>query len=269
MQSQAGKYTLATGKAAARRLHILHRVYSPVARRVLTEAGLEPGMSVADFGCGVGATTRMLAEMVGPTGRVTGIDVSAEQVEQARAPCQAEGIENATFVEASAYETGLPRDSLDLVYCRFLLLHLTDPARGLREMRDVLKPGGLLVVEDGNLMTGGSVPESGLHWFPDLFGRVGPKRGVDYGIADNLFHLVREAGFPRPDIFIHQPAAAYGEDRMLLQLSVEEIGPACVDTGLLSADELGDVLAEMRAATDDPDVLVLMPRMSLVWARKP
>jgi len=268
MTSPAGKYTLATGKAAARRLHILHNIFSPVARRVLVEAGVAPGMSVADFGCGVGATTRMLAEMVGPSGRVTGIDLSAEQLGEAQALCAAEGLQNTTFVEASAYETGLPRDSFDLVYCRFLLLHLTDPARGLREMRDVLKPGGLLVVEDGNLMTGSSVPPSGLHWFADLFGRVGAKRGVDYGLADNLFHLVREAGFPRPEIFIHQPAAAHGENRLLPLLSVEEIGPALIDTGLLTADELKTVLAEMRAATDDPDVLVLMPRMSLVWARK-
>jgi len=269
MQPQTGKYTLATGKAGASRLHLLHRIYSPVAQRVLTEAGLEPGMSVADFGCGVGATTRMLAEMVGPTGRVTGVDLSAEQLAEGRALCETEGIRNATLVEASAYETGLPRNSFDLAYCRFLLLHLTDPARAVREMRDVLKPGGILVVEDGNLMTAGSVPHSGLHWFPDLFGQLGPKRGVDYGVADKLFHLVRAAGFPKPGVFIHQPAAASGEERLLLQQSVEEIGPACVDTGLLTADGLKNVLAEMQAASDDPDVLVLMPRMWLVWARKP
>jgi len=267
--TQSENYTLATGKAAARRLHILHRVCSPVARRVLAEAGLAPGMSVADFGCGVGATTRMLAEMVGPTGHVTGIDMSAAQLEEARGLCEADGIQNATFVEASAYDTGLPRDSFDLAYCRFLLLHLTDPARGLREMRDVLKPGGLLVVEDGNLMAAGSEPRSGQHWFPDLFGRLGPMRGVDYGVADRLFHLVRDAGFPKPDVIFHQPAAAYGEDRLLLQLSVEEIGPACVESGLLTEDELKNVLAEMQVASDDPDVLVMMPRMSLVWARKP
>lgn len=63
-----GEYSLATGEAAVRRLTALHRVYSPTGRRILLRAGLQPGMAVADFGCGVGATTRTLAEMGGPRG---------------------------------------------------------------------------------------------------------------------------------------------------------------------------------------------------------
>ena len=61
---------------------------------------------------------------------------------------------------ASALDTGLPRNSFDVVYCRFLLLHLTDPQACLREMREVLKPGGIILIEDGNLMTAGSNPPS-------------------------------------------------------------------------------------------------------------
>jgi tRNA A58 N-methylase Trm61 len=63
---RAGAYALATGADAVRRLHLLHKIYSPAGTRVLLQAGLKEGMRVADFGCGVGATTRMLAEMVGP-----------------------------------------------------------------------------------------------------------------------------------------------------------------------------------------------------------
>jgi SAM-dependent methyltransferase len=231
-------------------------------------AGLNPGMAVADFGCGVGATTRMLAEMVGPSGHVTGIDVSAAQLEQGRNACQAEGIANATFLEASATATGLPRDSFDLVYCRFLLLHLVDPAACLREMLEILKPGGVLVVEDGDLTSAGSTPASSLHWFAELFGRLGPTRGLDYTLANRLYHLVKSAGFPEPDIEIHQPAVARGEDRFLLQWTVEEAAPAYVASGLVTAAEMNTILADMDRDTKNPDILPLMPRMSLVWARK-
>src|ERR1700748_3335035 len=125
MQPKAalGAYSLATGEAAVTRLSALHRIHSPAGRRILLQAGLQPGMKVADLGCGVGATTRTLAEMVGPTGHVTGIDLSAAQLEQGRKLCHAEGMTNTTFLEASATATGLPRGSFDLVYCRFLLLH--------------------------------------------------------------------------------------------------------------------------------------------------
>jgi len=132
-------YVLATGAAAVRRLHVLHDVYAPAGRRVLLQAGLKEGMRVADFGCGVGAVTRMLAEMVGPAGHVTGVDINRAQLAEASTFCEQNGLKNTTFVEASAYNTRLPKNSFDLVYCRFLLLHLQNPAECLREMRDVLK----------------------------------------------------------------------------------------------------------------------------------
>src|SRR3954470_22261783 len=112
-------YVLARGAAAVRRLHTLHNIYSPAGQRILRQAGITAGMRVADFGCGVGVVSRMLAEMVGPSGSVTGIDVNAAQLEEAAALCAAAGLNNASFVKASAYSTGLPRGSFDLVYCRF------------------------------------------------------------------------------------------------------------------------------------------------------
>ena len=72
----------------------------------------------------------------------------------------------------------------DFVYCRFLLLHLPDPAACLKEMWDVLKPGGVLVVEDGDLASATSVPRTALDSFADLFGRLGPMRGLDYSLGE-------------------------------------------------------------------------------------
>lgn len=211
----------------------------------------------------------MLAELVGSSGHVTGVDVSAVQLEQGRDLCRTAKIANVTFVEASATETGLPRNSLDLVYCRFLLLHLVDPAACLREMREVLKPGGILVVEDGDLTSAGSTPVSSLRAFADLFGRLGPMRGLNYALATNLYHLVKAAGFPDPDIEIHQPAIARGEDRFLLKWSVEEAGSAYIAAGLVTSEELRNIVSDMDRDTRNLDILALMPRMSLVWARKP
>src|ERR1044072_7246664 len=95
MQTQSeingrGEYVLATGDAAANRLRILHNVYGPGARELLLRAGIKPGMRVVDLGCGTGMTTQLLAELVGPTGKVIGVDYSAAQVKQARAQLPAE-----------------------------------------------------------------------------------------------------------------------------------------------------------------------------------
>jgi SAM-dependent methyltransferase len=267
--SHQAPYSLATGSAAVRRLTALHEVYSPVGRRVLLRAGLKEGMSVADFGCGVGMVTRMLAEMVGPSGSVTGIDISAAQVEQAREISAREGFRNITFREASACESGLPRASFDLAYCRFLLLHLPDPAACLQEMLAVLKPNGILVVEDGDLTSAMSQPPTAQNAFADLFGRLGPTRGLDYSMSKDLLPLVKAAGVQNLNIEIHQPALVSGAPRYLLKWSVEEAGDSFVNAKLITADELARTLIEMQDAIDDPDVLILGPKMSLVTGNKP
>jgi hypothetical protein len=70
-------------------------------------------------------------------------------------------------------------------------------------------------------------------------------------------------------IHIHQPAIAAGEPKSLLELSVREAGDAFVSAGLVKSSELQLILAKMRCATDDPNVLALMPPMTQVWAVKP
>jgi ubiquinone/menaquinone biosynthesis C-methylase UbiE len=263
-----GQYALATGEQAVGRLKVLHSIYSPVGREVLLEAGIAPGMKVADFGCGTGTMTHTLASIIGVSGSVTGIDVNAPQLEQARQLCDQEGFENTVFVQADACNTGLPRNAFDFVYCRFLLLHLPDPAACLREMRDILRPGGILVVEDGDLASAASVPPTALDAFADLFSRLGAVRGVDYSLANRLCHLVHEARFSQISLKVHQPAERAGASGLLLKWSVQEAAPAFIDAGLIKRDQLQYLLSEMQSAADNPDVLALAPRMSLVWARR-
>ncbi len=263
-----GQYALATGADAVGRLKVLHKIYSPAGYEALREAGISEGMLVADFGCGAGVTSRLLASLVGPSGSVTGIDLHAAQVEQASYLSAIEGVTNVKFMAADACKTGLLENQFDLVYCRFLLLHLPDPDACLREMWRVLKPGGILVVEDGDLASACSVPPTALDSFGSLFSRLGPVRGVDYSVGNRLWHLVADAGFTITDVKVHQPAERAGSVGELLKWSVEEAGPAFVGAGLITSEQLQHTMLEMENAAKDPAVLALGPRMSLVSGRK-
>src|SRR2546430_1043682 len=86
--------------------------------------------------------------------------------------------------------------------------------------RVLLKPGGIALVEDGDLATAGSQPPTALNAFADLFTRLGPTRGLNYSMARNLYHLVASAGFRDPEIEIHQPALSRGKERLILKWSM-------------------------------------------------
>lgn len=266
--THSAQYALATGANAVGRLNVLHHVYLPSGLQALIQAGLAEGMTVADFGCGTGTMTRTLALRVGPSGSVTGIDMHSAQLEQARKSCISAGLANTRFIEADACTTGLGANTFDLVYCRFLLLHLSNPVACLHEMQRVLKPGGILVVQDGDLASATSVPATALDAFAELFCRLGPIRGVDYSIANRLCHLVADAGFSEIGLRVHQPAERGGASGLLLKWSVQEAGPAFIEAGLITSDQLKRTLSEMEIAAKNPDVLALAPRMSSVWGRK-
>ena len=137
----------------------------------------------------------------------------------------------------------------------------------LREMRDLLKPEGILVCEDGDLTSAGSEPPTALNAFAELFGRLGPSWGVDYTLGRRLFQMVIAANFSRPDITYNQPVVARGEVKRLLELSVAEAGPGFVKAGLITNEQLEDTLTRCGASpTTNGDRVDA--RMSQVWARK-
>jgi SAM-dependent methyltransferase len=265
---ESARYTLATGAAAANRLEVLHEIWGPGTRETSIKAGLSRGMKVADFGCGVGTVSCMFAEIVGPEGRVTALDLSAAQLEQARARASGGGFKNIDFLETDATATGLPEGSFDFVFCRFLLLHLPNPMAGLAEMKRVLRPGGILFVEDGDLTSGYTVPPSAIDRFGDLYSRLGASRGLDYTLGRRVHKLVQDAGFSGLTVRLNQPAYLAGRERRAFEWSLEEAADALVGAGLCSRAELGSILAEMRAAAATPDILVAVPCMTLVTARK-
>jgi SAM-dependent methyltransferase len=108
---------------------------------------LQQGMRVLDCGCGPGAITVGLAEVVAP-GDVVGVDIQQSQVDMARRLAVERRSGNVTFQQGSIYELPFPDASFDAVSAFHLLFHLREPTRALREMRRVLKPGGVIGIRD-------------------------------------------------------------------------------------------------------------------------
>jgi demethylmenaquinone methyltransferase / 2-methoxy-6-polyprenyl-1,4-benzoquinol methylase len=109
-------------------------------KRAARTTGLASGWSAVDVACGSGKLTAELARLAGSTGRVVGLDFSAEMLDVARRDHQ--GIE---FVEGDALNLPFDDASFDVSTIAFGLRNLADPVRGLREMLRVVKRRALVL----------------------------------------------------------------------------------------------------------------------------
>src|SRR5215468_3156288 len=110
---------------------------------------LRPGMRLIDCGCGPGSITVDLAQAVTP-GEAIGIDLRVEALTHGRQLARASGLSNVTFQVANVYQLPFPDAAFDAAFACAVLQHLAAPLAALKEMRRVLKPGGVIGIVDGS-----------------------------------------------------------------------------------------------------------------------
>jgi SAM-dependent methyltransferase len=121
---------------------LLDEQIAPLGRAAMDRAGVAAGERVLDVGCGCGHTTLELAERVGPSGGVTGLDISTPMLERARERARERGLGNVGFVNADAQVTRLDPAGFSLVYSRFGVMFFADPKAAFANLRASLAPGG-------------------------------------------------------------------------------------------------------------------------------
>ncbi|MDE2934775.1 MAG: class I SAM-dependent methyltransferase [Chloroflexota bacterium] len=104
---------------------------------------LTPGLRLLDFGCGPGTITLGLAARVEP-GEVHAVDIEESQIEMARAAAVAGGHDNISFQVGNVCELPFEDGYFDVAHCHTVLCHVPDTQAALREVKRVLKPGGLV-----------------------------------------------------------------------------------------------------------------------------
>ena len=132
---------------------LVPRLFVPWAQVLLDALDPQPGEAVLDVACGPGSVTRLAAERVGTSGRVTGCDLSPAMLELARAKPVDAAAAPIEYLEAAADDLPVPEENFDFALCQQGLQFFPDRAAALLELHRALRPHGRLGVAVGRRST--------------------------------------------------------------------------------------------------------------------
>jgi SAM-dependent methyltransferase len=218
------------------RLAFLETLTDPTTLRMFETIGVARGWRCLEVGGGGGSIARWLCERVGPGGEVIATDIDTRFLEEVRAP-------NLRVIRHDAAEP-LPEGGFDLVHARAVLMHLSARREILGRLAAALKPGGWLVVEDGDAFALSLAPPNAFRALMEkCIGAVGKLGVIDWSWGRALPIRMAELGLVEIAAELNarffqggSPAAQFW------MLGVKQLAPAALAAGLGDEAEVDEAL---------------------------
>lgn len=252
------------------RLRKQAEMWAPATQAVLDAAGVGPGMRCLDVGAGTGAAMQLMGRMVGPGGRVVGLEIDETLAEASLGALGAhEGRCYAMVTGDIAAIEALPEGPFDVTFCRMFLMHMADPVAVLQKMGDWTIPGGLIIAQEFDFISIAIEPPCPpMAEFMRVFEGVFLSHGRNMRAGRQLPAQFEAAGLGAPagtDAAVKfVPLSEMSE--MLIGV-YRSLYDSAARLGL--ADEAGArrFEAEMRDAAEDGRYYCLTPTLIAAWSR--
>lgn len=256
------KYALEVGPSDLDRMTLLGNIYKHHNTQFILKCGLTAGMHVADIGCGPGNMSMWFAENVGTTGSVTAIDNSDEQLSLLKEQLISHHVSHVIPKKLDIYELAdYIEQKFDVVYCRFLMVHLHEPQKAIAQLKKILKPHGCLIVAELDNQTWYSYPTNiYLQKDVSLLCQTGKLRGIDLEMGKKIYSYFRKSDMKNIKVDIAQPVLEK-EDRQYLISKVQAWGKKYLEHNLITEDELKDLFNNIKQLVLNQDYLLLGARM--------
>ncbi|HJP75862.1 MAG TPA: methyltransferase domain-containing protein [Pseudonocardiaceae bacterium] len=264
-------YVLNRTSAETARLQVQADMFVPHSAHLFRLAGITPGMRVLDLGSGAGDVSMLIADLVGPTGSVLGVDIDPGVVEVARERAAAAGLTNVSFLNTDVADLRLD-EPVDALVGRLILMHLDEPAAVVRTLSGLVRPGGVVTFQDGNITRCRTVPSTPLmtktlDWINDAIRAGG--RNPEFG--DQVPVVLRDAGLTVAGVATAGPAGA--ADSVMpdyVAESARSFLPVILAHGLATESEVDiDTLADRLAREmKEAGSTFWSPELVGAWARK-
>jgi SAM-dependent methyltransferase len=252
------------------RLRAQALLWQSATEAVLDRVGLKAGMSCLDVGSGPGAVMRLMADRVGPAGRITGIEMDAALGAQALAELRAQGGSTFDVIEANVLAIeALPAAPFDLTYCRLFLMHMQDPVATLERMLFWTKPGGVVMAQEfdfGAIAVEPLCPA--MAEFNRLFEGVFRGHGRNLRAGRQLPAQFEAAGLGLPDGTVADTKFLPLKDLAPLLIGVYEgLFAAAAELGIADPGKASQFKQEMAEAAADGRYYCLTPILIGAWKR--
>jgi ubiquinone/menaquinone biosynthesis C-methylase UbiE len=263
--AMSGKLEIAGTPGEIYERHLVPAIFARRAPDLVGAAGVQPGQRVLDVACGTGAVTRLLADRVGQSGHVVGLDFNVGMLAAARTAVTHATIE---WLEGNATDMPLPDAAFDAVVCQQGLQFFPDKPAALHEMRRVLNPGGRLALAVWRTIE----QAPGFRVLQEVLARrIGPEKAAlppfSLGDGQAIRALVSNAGFrevrvhaevklsrfPSAEFFVRSIIA--GAPTMIGALA--EQGPGVLDAVVAEvADATHTYVDDEGWATPQPSIII-------------
>ncbi len=234
-------YHLGYSDAEAERLIRQGHYINGMTEQFFRTSGITTGQRVLDVGSGVGEVALILSTLVGPSGRIIGVERDDRSIERARARLRDAGVENVAFVQADI-TTFSPDTPFDAVVGRYVLQFLPDPVAVLRSLSAMIKRSGIIAFQEVSFAAFVALSDH----LPlrskcvRLMRTMAEQAGVHVEMGPQLYKAFQDAGLPAPTMRFEMPVGRDREFTRLLsdRLTISLPG-AQIDS--ISMEPLGDL----------------------------
>lgn len=239
--AETSSYVMGHTDEERRRLIQQSAHLAPLTEVMLQRCGLAPGMRVLDVGCGTGGVSHQAARVVGPTGRVTGLDRDLSTLAIARELAEFAQLPQIEFVNGTPDSVSFP-EPFDAVIGRFVLIHQKDPLALVRQTLPLLRDGGIVAFLEPDFSPRPvSWPHTPLFerlsaYISDLFVRI----GLPYDMGLRLRKTFHDAGLTSIGLKVDAPADGGPGSPLYAWLAntMVSLAPAMEKVGIVTVAEL-------------------------------
>ncbi len=247
---------------------ILNEIFNPFTSQFLHNCQISTGDKVLELGCGIGLVSQQLALLVGKNGNVLATDISEEQLAIAKSLLSVPAPENLKFQQLSAFDLEKLSEKFDVVYVRFLLMHVSDPQKVICQVKNVLKPGGKFIIEEcvGN-HTVYSIPNTKGMDMVKYFDRLQFElQKSDDRYFSKLPNLLREEGFTLTAMSTIHPKLDSSRKRKMLTGGISSLKDTLFAAGKITLEEYDLAYSAVQDLENDLSVEVFCYEIGQICA---